>query len=568
MFCDESVSMFKPKRDKQKSISLSFFRNSTVLKSKDLDSSPISSRKKHPFQDGKVVKDRYVIKKELGHGGMGRVFKALDAKEDNRWVALKILMEEGEEHRIRFKREYKFLRLVEHPNLVKAYDYFEEEKHSYIVLEFVQGRSLSDILYPEDPSLSLAEQLTIANHLTRAVEVLNTGGILHRDIKPENVMINSESGDVKLLDLGIGKDLSGDMRRLTASNSILGTLAYLSPEQSQGQFTDNSDVFSLGITLYQFFSWQSRSPFFDNNSYSILYKIRGFHPPTLEKIIEEKTSKGELQPTPEERKAYKKLSALLTKAMAKKTEKRLPGAKELVHHLAQIQSSLLDDENYKEENESKLLKLSQEIDGNLLKTLHKIKAENYQEDLERKATSDKLRLDWKKIILDKRTLVPSVLIILAIFLLLIPTNQVKEGFHTETYSNGDSYSGIFQNNKFNGKGTFLFANEDKYEGDFQNGKFHGQGTFTWKSGSTYTGDFVAERRTGKGSYSWPDGRKYKGEFKNNRLHGQGVCIYPNGDRYEGEFKNDTFHGEGKFILASGEVKYEGEWENNRFMGSE
>ena len=321
---------------------------------------------------GEKIQTRYIIEQELGAGGMGKVFRALDSLT-NTTVAIKILSENGEEHRERFRREYSFFKIAQHPNLLKVYEFFEWNSLLCMVIEFIEGKSMADLL--KGPKiLSLPEQLSIANKAARAVEILNTGGILHRDIKPDNIMINLKNGVVKLLDLGIGRDLEGNLNTLTIG--ILGTLPYLSPEQAEENYSEQSDIFSLGVTLYQFFLWDQQSPFYAANDFSVLYKISRYDPPDLYTRIIDQCTKNAQRLSRVEDNAYQELSGLLLQAMQKKPEKRWRNSGEMAAKFAELQKTFLEIEAYRSTVvHPDVLTLTGEIDAGLLKSLHQIQQE-------------------------------------------------------------------------------------------------------------------------------------------------------------------------------------------------
>ncbi|BBM82102.1 protein kinase domain-containing protein [Candidatus Uabimicrobium amorphum] len=259
--------------------------------------------------------NRYKIEKMVGKGGVAEVYKALDRKTNN-IVAIKRLTATTENARKRFHKEYRFLRAVKHPNLIDVYDYIECNNETYMVLEFVHGKSLAEIITKHKGILSLAEQVAIAANACRGLEVLNAGGIIHRDIKPENIMVNDNTGVVKILDLGIGKNIADQDTSVTTTHGFIGTTAYASPEQGRNQISENSDVFSLGTTLYQFFLWEDYSPFFAQSNYATIYKLINEHPtPLYEKIHKNRLSLSSDN-------AYKRISKILRQAMEKDPEKR------------------------------------------------------------------------------------------------------------------------------------------------------------------------------------------------------------------------------------------------------
>lgn len=270
----------------------------------------------------------YYIQNKLGSGGMGEVFAALDTKTQQVVAIKSMKFSSNETARSRFVREYKFLRAVTHESLINAYDFFKEGTNMYMVLEFVEGESLKEILEQHIP-LSLADRIAIASKIARGVEVLNTAGIIHRDIKPANIMVNRSNGMVKVLDLGLSKQVKQD-NQLTVHNQVIGTAMYLSPEQTEEKVTMTSDVFSLGIVLYQLFTATAQSPFHADNVYGCYFKVCNHDPPRISKVVEV-GDYGEI---------YEHLSQIVAKAMAKKSSERWSDMKYLGDELQTVYRKL------------------------------------------------------------------------------------------------------------------------------------------------------------------------------------------------------------------------------------
>ncbi|MCB2230929.1 protein kinase [bacterium] len=232
----------------------------------------------------------FKIDRKIGEGGMGAVFLAEDQKL-GRKVALKILLAEyfdDEERRERFYREAKTAAQVSHPNVMGIYDLGVEKEPgsgrdiNYIVMEYIEGRSLSAILKEEKPDM--ATLLRYASKIAAGLSAAHQKGIVHRDIKAENILVD-ESGEPKVLDFGLAKPVSpvqfekdGDdstrtvSQELTRAGKILGTVTYMSPEQVRGEKVDNrSDIFSFGILLYQMATGEM--PFAGQTQVSTLAKI-------------------------------------------------------------------------------------------------------------------------------------------------------------------------------------------------------------------------------------------------------------------------------------------------------
>lgn len=220
---------------------------------------------------GKKLADRYEIMRELGRGGMGIVYLARDPLLD-RDVAVKIvtpayLSPEGIE---RFKREAKTVAKMDHPAVVVVHDIGEEDGSLFFVMPYVVGTNLRSFL--EDRSLSLGEVLDIGIQVAEALEYSHTQGIVHRDIKPENIMLTRQQPEgirVRITDFGLA--MAATEHRLTLSGALVGTIAYLSPEQLSAQVVDGrSDIYSLGAVLYECLVGQ---PPFTGDVRSTLYRI-------------------------------------------------------------------------------------------------------------------------------------------------------------------------------------------------------------------------------------------------------------------------------------------------------
>ncbi len=335
-----------------------------------------SSQYEMLFQEGQTIHERYLLGQVLGSGGTGQVFKAYDLNSNHRVVALKRLAKPSEIQKIRSRREFRFLSKVQHPSLIKAYDYFELDHDVCMILEFARGKTMGQLLQGSEDFFSLAAKLSVANKVARAIQILNTGGILHRDIKPDNIMIHKKTGHVKLLDLGLGKDLSGHMEGLTIDQEILGTIPYLSPEQAKGESNERSDIFSLGVTLYQFFLWDKTSPFYEENSLAIVLRISRHHPPKLIDRIEDIFEQNNEEMLPSERLAYQKISNVLEKSMEKKAEKRWASAQEMANEFAQIQEQFLAEADFDDAlSNPQMLSVFDDIDNDLKSALRSIKRE-------------------------------------------------------------------------------------------------------------------------------------------------------------------------------------------------
>ncbi len=212
----------------------------------------------------------YTIMAALGAGGMGEVYLAQDNKLD-RQVAVKILNEkliQRESNVSRFIQEAKAASALNHPNILTIYEFGETEDAHFIVSEFIEGKTLREIV--RESKLSLSEILDIASQLAGALSAAHQAQLIHRDIKPENVMIRPD-GYVKILDFGLAKliqpkqamvglEVATAQQNETAKGVIMGTVNYMSPEQAKGERVDKrTDIFSLGVVLYEMLA--GRTPF-------------------------------------------------------------------------------------------------------------------------------------------------------------------------------------------------------------------------------------------------------------------------------------------------------------------
>ncbi len=221
-------------------------------------------------QSQQVFSGRYEIVRHLARGGMAEVYLAHDLMLD-RPVALKVLFPELSTDRNfveRFRREAQAAANLSHPNIVSIYDWGEEEGTYFIVMEYIEGRTLGQIIRSEGPLLA-DRAAEIGADVAAALGFAHKSGVVHRDVKPGNVLI-SPTGVVKVTDFGIARAANSD-QDLTQTGAVMGTATYFSPEQAQGNRVDGrSDVYSLGVVLYEMSI--GRPPFSGDNPMAIAYK--------------------------------------------------------------------------------------------------------------------------------------------------------------------------------------------------------------------------------------------------------------------------------------------------------
>ena len=220
---------------------------------------------------------RYDIVSVLGKGAMGVVYAGMDPRL-HRKVAIKTILKSSldedtaREYTMRFDREAQAVARLNHPNIVQVYDFGAEGEVAYIVMEFIQGKELKDF-FDASERFDIKEAVHIMGELCEALHFAHEAGIIHRDIKPANVMIDSK-GRVKLADFGVARitDADRSASEKTQAGAIVGTPAYMSPEQIEGGEIDRrTDIFSAGIILYQFLTGEK--PFTGTSTWTIAKKI-------------------------------------------------------------------------------------------------------------------------------------------------------------------------------------------------------------------------------------------------------------------------------------------------------
>ena len=233
---------------------------------------------------GQKINDRYQIIRTIGEGGMANVYLAYDTILD-RNVAVKILrgdLSTDEKFVRRFQREAISASSLSHPNIVEMYDVGEDDGKYFIVMEYIDGKTLKNLVKKRG-ALTLPEVIDIMIQLTSALACAHDSYIIHRDIKPQNVMI-LDDGRVKITDFGIA--IASNAAELTQTNSVMGSVHYLPPEQANGEgATVKSDIYSLGILMFELLT--GKVPFKGDNAVEIALKQMKERIPRVTKINEE-----------------------------------------------------------------------------------------------------------------------------------------------------------------------------------------------------------------------------------------------------------------------------------------
>lgn len=261
---------------------------------------------------------RYEIIKEIGSGSMGVVHLANDP-QINRMVAVKVLRKdrsENEEFVRRFHKEAQVIGRLSHPNIVSIYDIGEEQGEIFIAMEFIEGISLAEALL--ERFFSVPEVIEFGIQIAETLEYAHSKGVIHRDIKPNNIILQS-NGCIKITDFGIARIESTGVTLHTQAGVIIGTPAYMSPEQVLGQEVDKrSDIFSLGIVLYELST--GRRPF-------------GGDGKTMMTIFNEIMQFTPQEPSVSASTVPREFSRIIMKALQKNPDKRFQSGKELAASL-------------------------------------------------------------------------------------------------------------------------------------------------------------------------------------------------------------------------------------------
>lgn len=268
--------------------------------------------------------EHFEIIEKIGQGGMGAVYKARDVQK-NTIVALKILScysLNTDLMKRRFQREATAGLRLDHPNIVKIHEVGEADDELFISMEYISGQTLRELL--ADGPLPVNKAIGIGISAARALECAHGIGIVHRDIKSDNIMITGD-GIIKVMDFGLAKIQGASM--LTMEGEVLGTVSYMSPQQTQGETIDHrSDIFSLGVVLYELLT--GRLPFSGDYDMAIIYAIINEDPLTLREVNDE-------IPVP--------LEQVILKCLQKDLSQRYQKVSELIDDLDRVQAYLETD---------------------------------------------------------------------------------------------------------------------------------------------------------------------------------------------------------------------------------
>ena len=361
---------------------------------------------------GQKINDRYQIIKSIGEGGMANVYLAYDTILD-RSVAVKVLrgdLATDEKFVRRFQREALSASSLSHPNIVEVYDVGEDNGNYFIVMEYIEGRHLKELIKKRG-KLTLSEAIDIMSQVCDGIATAHDSYIIHRDIKPQNIMI-LDSGLVKITDFGIAMALNST--QLTQTNSVMGSVHYLPPEQASGNgSTLQSDIYSMGILFYELLTGEL--PFRGENAVEIALKqLKESLPDIKEKVPEIPNS----------------IVNILKRATAKNPKNRYEDAREM---LADIKTAM--DENraneqiieyqYPEFDETKEKRNVKKTEENKV-TKNNKKEKQIEKQVSKEGVDDKMEKENKLLIILGSIFTGIVVLVTAIFVIVPKLQSVDD----------------------------------------------------------------------------------------------------------------------------------------------
>ena len=349
---------------------------------------------------GQKISDRYQIIKSIGEGGMANVYLAYDTILD-RNVAIKLLrgdLANDEKFVRRFQREALSASSLAHPNIVEVYDVGEDSGQYYIVMEYIEGKHLKALLKKRG-KLTVSEVVDIMLQITDGMSIAHDSYIIHRDIKPQNIMI-LENGIVKITDFGIAMAMNAT--QLTQTNSVMGSVHYLPPEQASGKgSTLQSDIYSMGILMYELLT--GKLPYRGDNAVEIALKHLKEPLPSI---------KEELPNIPQS------IENIILKATNKNVKNRYTDAREMHEDL----STCLDDSRINE-NKITFKYPNTDMDDTKIVKVNKEKKEEIKKEQEapiaKQISGDDLKKD-KKLLIKLFSIFTGLIVIITTIVVLIP----------------------------------------------------------------------------------------------------------------------------------------------------
>lgn len=390
---------------------------------------------------GTKINNRYSIIRTLGEGGMANVYLAYDTILD-RNVAVKVLrgdLATDEKFVRRFQREALSASNLYHPNIVQIYDFDSEDGQYYIVMEYVEGKTLKQLLKRRG-SLTITEVIDIMSQVTDGMAHAHDSYIIHRDIKPQNIMI-LDNGMIKITDFGIAMALNST--QLTQTNSVMGSVHYLPPEQAAGKgSTIRSDIYSMGILMYELLTGQV--PYKGDNAVEIALKHLKEPLPSIRKILPE---------------LPQSIENIILKATAKNPQNRYKDAREMHQDII----TALDESRI---NEPKLVYKYKENDLEETKSLDEAVEVIKKQEKESMEKMKKQELEEtkseKKILIIFASIFTGLIVLAAVIVFLLP--HISKG-KTLSVLDVSKLSKVEATNKLVKQGFTVSCGEEDYKYD-------------------------------------------------------------------------------------------------------
>jgi serine/threonine protein kinase len=390
---------------------------------------------------GTKINNRYSIIRTLGEGGMANVYLAYDTILD-RNVAVKVLrgdLATDEKFVRRFQREALSASNLYHPNIVQIYDFDSEDGQYYIVMEYVEGKTLKQLLKRRG-SLTITEVIDIMSQVTDGMAHAHDSYIIHRDIKPQNIMI-LDNGMIKITDFGIAMALNST--QLTQTNSVMGSVHYLPPEQAAGKgSTIRSDIYSMGILMYELLTGQV--PYKGDNAVEIALKHLKEPLPSIRKILPE---------------LPQSIENIILKATAKNPQNRYKDAREMHQDII----TALDESRI---NEPKLVYKYKENDLEETKSLDEAVEVIKKQEKESMEKMKKQELEEtkseKKILIIFASIFTGLIVLAAVIVFLLP--HISKG-KTLSVTDVSKLSKVEATNKLVKQGFTVSCGEEDYKYD-------------------------------------------------------------------------------------------------------
>lgn len=388
---------------------------------------------------GAKINDRYAIIRTIGEGGMANVYLAYDTILD-RNVAVKVLrgdLANDEKFVRRFQREALSASSLNHPNIVEMYDVGEDDGQYYIVMEYVEGKTLKQLLKRRG-SLTITEVIDIMSQLTDGMSHAHDSYIIHRDIKPQNIMI-LENGLIKITDFGIAMALNST--QLTQTNSVMGSVHYLPPEQANGKgSTIRSDIYSMGILMYELLS--GGVPYKGDNAVEIALKHLKEPLPSIRKKLPE---------------LPQSIENIILRATAKNPQNRYKDAREMHQDII----TAMDETRV---NEKRYVYKYSESDMDSTRVLDDSVRQVREQDARRKEDMKRIEKEeskkQNKILIILASIFTGLVVLTAVVIFLLPTLTEEKAKAIPDVSN---LSSVDASNKLTKEGFVVTCGEEDYE---------------------------------------------------------------------------------------------------------